>query len=96
MQAERLCSFRLPLRNGLDTAAPDFAEKSAGMQREGHGDSHPGIDVESHQRNAVIDDEKLHQKRRTLKDGDVTGGEAAGERGVRGAGEGDSKAEDAA
>ena len=96
MQAERIGGFRLALRHRLDAAAPDFAEEGAGVQRKSDGDRNPGIDIEARKRHAVIDHEKLHQERRALKDGDVTGAGALDRRAVRDAGKRHAKAEDAA
>ncbi len=42
------------------------------MQREGDGDRCPGLDADAEKRNAVVDDEQLHQQGRALKDGDIT------------------------
>ena len=39
----------------------------------------PGVDVEADQRQAVVDDEQLHQQRRALEQRDVAGRGAAHE-----------------
>ncbi len=64
------------------------------MQSESNGDCNPCVDIEAEQSHAVIDHEELHQKRRTLEDGDVTRGCPTHRWGFGGAGQGHEEPED--
>src|SRR5260221_6795716 len=79
-EADREAFGGLPLRprDRLDRAAPDLAEKGAGIEGEGEQHRRPGIDLEIEEDgDAVINDEELHQHRGALEALDIAGGEPA-------------------
>src|SRR5260221_6867543 len=77
-EGEALGSFPLRSRDRLDRAAPDLAEKGAGVEREGEADRRPGVDLEVEgDGEPIIGDEELHQDRRALEELDVADGKPA-------------------
>jgi hypothetical protein len=95
-EAEGLCGLGLAARNRLDRSPPDLAEVGAGMKRQADGDGNPGVEPQTHQRQPVIDDEELHQKRCSLEDRNVAGRHALEQRYAGGSCERDAEACNAA
>src|SRR5690606_31393959 len=68
---ERAGGFVLPGGNSLNAAAPDFSQKSTGMQRQADDQRHPDVNPNTQDGQAEINEEQLDQQRCTLKNLDI-------------------------
>src|SRR5476649_196001 len=72
-ETERGAGLPLGLRDGLQAAAPDFAQEGAGVDRIGRRRGDPGRNFDAHDRQAEEEDEQPCEQRRALYDMNVEG-----------------------
>ncbi len=69
-----ICRFGLSRRYRLNTAAPDFAQKRAGMQGQRDCRRQPCAGGQAHNVQTKVNQEQLHQQRGALKQPNESGG----------------------